>query len=55
MAMGLGLLLTLISGSFGWAAMNGAMMGLLQGSVLGFGLGGWLVLRSWKPTRRTAP
>ncbi|WP_289296923.1 hypothetical protein [uncultured Reyranella sp.] len=55
MAMGLGLLLTLISGSFGWAAMNGAMMGLLQGSVLGFGLGGWLVLRSWKPAPRSAP
>lgn len=54
MAMGLGLLFTAIGGSFeGSAAMGGVAVGLPLGSVLGFGLGGWLALRSWKPAPRS--
>jgi hypothetical protein len=53
MAMGLGLLFTLISGSFGWAAVSGMTMCLLPGSVLGFG--GWLLLRFWQLAPRSAP
>ncbi len=56
MAMGLGLLFTAIGGSFeGSAAMGGVAVGLPLGGVLGFGLGGWLLLRFWKPAPRTAP
>ena len=56
MAMGLGLLFTAIGGSFeGSAAMGGVAVGLPLGSVLGFGLGGWLLLRSWKPAPRSTP
>jgi len=56
MALGLGLLFTAIGGSFeGSAAMGGVAVGLPLGGVLGFGLGGWLLLRSWKPAPRSAP
>jgi hypothetical protein len=56
MAMGLGLLFTAIGGSFeGSAAMGGVAVGLPLGGVLGFGLGGWLLLRFWKPAPRTVP
>jgi len=56
MAMGLGLLFTAIGGSFeGSAAMGGVAVGLPLGSVPGFGLGGWLLLRSWKPAPTRPP
>lgn len=56
MALGLGLLFTAIGGSFeGSAAMGGVAVGLPLGGVLGFGLGGWLLLRFWKPAPRPAP
>lgn len=50
MAMTLGILFTMIGGSFeGSAAMGGVTVGLPLGAILGFLLGGWLVLRFWRP------
>ncbi|MDP3239625.1 MAG: hypothetical protein Q8M69_04280 [Reyranella sp.] len=56
MAMGLAILFTAIWGPFeGSAAMGGVTVGLPLGGLLGFGLGGWLLLRFWKPAPRSAP
>jgi len=50
MAMTLGILFTMIGGSFeGSAAMGGVTVGLPLGGIGGFLLGGWLVLRYWRP------
>ena len=49
MAMGLAILFTAIWGSFeGAAAMGGVTVGIPLGGLIGFGLGGWLVLHFWK-------
>ena len=51
MAMTLGILFTMIGGSFeGSAAIGGVTVGVPLGGILGFLLGGWLVLRFWHPT-----
>jgi hypothetical protein len=52
MAMVLGILFTMIGGSFeGSAAIGGVTVGLPLGGILGFLLGGWLVLRFWRPAK----
>ena len=56
MAMGLAILFTAIWGSFeGSAAMGGVSVGLPLGGLLGFGIGGWLVLHFWKPSPALPP
>lgn len=50
MAMLLGILFTTFGGSFeGSAAMGGVAVGLPLGGIIGFLLGGWLVLHFWRP------
>ncbi len=54
MVMVLGILFTMIGGSFeGSAAMGGVTVGVPLGGILGFLLllGGWLVLRFWRPEK----
>ncbi len=51
--MVLGILFTAIWGSFeGTAALGGVTVGLPLGGLIGFFLGGWLVLRFWRPAAR---
>lgn len=50
MSMVLAIVFTMIWGAFeGSAAMGGVTVGLPLGGMLGFLLGGWLVLRFWRP------
>jgi hypothetical protein len=56
MAMGLAILFTAIWGPFeGSAAMGGVTVGLPLGGLIGFGLGGWLILHFWKPPTALPP
>ena len=50
MAMILAIVFTAIWGAFeGSAAMGGVTVGLPLGGIIGFLLGGWLVLHFWRP------
>jgi Na+/glutamate symporter len=50
MAMALGILFTMIGGSFeGSAAIGGVTVGLPLGGIIGILIGGWLVLHFWRP------
>jgi len=52
LALTLGLLFIMIGGSFeGSAAIGGVTVGLPLGGIIGFLLGGWLVLRYWRPVK----
>jgi hypothetical protein len=50
MSLVLGLIFIIIGSSFeGSAAIGGVTVGLPLGGIGGFLLGGWLVLRFWRP------
>jgi hypothetical protein len=50
MSLVLGLIFIMVGGSFeGSAAIGGVTVGLPLGGIGGFLLGGWLVLRFWRP------